>query len=332
MFLHRFSKTKAPEFPGKLTWLQGDAQTLKSLRGKVALIHFWTYSCVNCLRTVAALNRWQKLYGNQGLVIIGVHTPEFSFEREAQHVEQAIQDYKISFPVVLDADYKLWSAYGNQYWPRDYLVNKDGYIVYDHIGEGGYAETEMAIQKALKDIGVQQLPPIPPDDGVAGKTYYYTTPELYLGFLRGKLGNAESYLPDTEEVFADVEKHQDDIPYLYGHWIVTAEGVQHTRTLPTANEYLAIRYSGFGVNAVMGATKTRTASLEIELDGLPLPKDLAGDDVRISRDGKATITLREPRLYNIVRSSLYHRGTLKLKTASGNVQIFAFTFTGKQDV
>lgn len=332
MFLHRLSKTKAPEFPGKLTWLQGDAQTLKSLRGKVALVHFWTYSCANCLRTIPALNRWQKLYAPLGLVIIGVHTPEFSFERESHHVEQAIHDQHITFPVVLDADYKLWSAYANQYWPRDYVVNKDGYIVYDHIGEGGYADTELAIQKGLKELGVSKFPLIPPDDVIAGKIYYYTTPEMYLGFLRGKLGNAESYLPDTEEVFADVAKHEDDIPYVYGHWTVKAECIEHTRTLPTANEYLAIRYSGFGVNVVMGATKDRTAILEIELDGLPVPKDLAGDDVRISRDGRSTITLKEPRLYNVVNASLYHRGTLKLKTASGNVRLFAFTFTGNQEV
>jgi thiol-disulfide isomerase/thioredoxin len=328
MFFHRLSRVRAPDFPGRLTWLQGDAQTLKSLRGQVVLVDFWTYSCVNCLRTQPHLNRWQKLYADKGLVIIGVHTPEFSFEKDEKNVARAVHDLGIDYPVVLDPDYKLWHAYANQYWPRKYLINKDGYIVYDHIGEGGYAETEMAIQKALKDIGVTDLPPVPPDEGSAGNICYRTTPETYLGYLRGAFGNTEQFLPDTEEVFADVAEHADDTPHLYGHWTVKAECVEHSRKLSTANEYLALKYSAFAVNLVMGTSDGRTAVVEIELDGLPLPKDLAGEDVRLEKDGRATVTLKEHRMYRLINAKMYHRGTLKIKTASGNVQMFVFTFRG----
>lgn len=328
MFLHRLSRHSAPEFPGRLTWLQGNAQTLKNLRGKIVLIDFWTYSCVNCIRTQPMLNRWHKLYADKGLVIIGIHTPEFSFEKIDKNVERAVKDRGLKYPVVLDSDYKLWNLYGNQYWPRKYLVNKDGNIVYDHIGEGGYAETELAIQKALTDIGVKNLPPVPPDDAAGGATCYHTTPETYLGFLRGKFGNHQEFLPDTEEVFADVPKHADDTPYLYGHWTVTAEYSEHSRKLATANEYLVLKYSAFAVNLVMGTSDGRTAVFELQLDGLPLPKDFAGDDVRVDREGRATVTLKEHRMYKLVNAAMYHRGTLKLKTASGNVQVFAFTFRG----
>jgi len=314
-----------------MTWLQGEPQTLKSLRGQVVLVDFWTYSCMNCIRTQPQLNRWHKLYADKGLVIIGVHTPEFSFEKEPKNVERAIADNGIEYPVVLDPDYELWKLYANQYWPRTYLINEDGQIVYDHIGEGGYAETEMAIQKALKETGAKDLPPVPPHESAAGAVCYHTTPEIYLGFLRGKFGNPQEFLPDTEEVFTDPAKHLDEVPYLYGHWTIKAEYAQHSRKLPTANEYLALKYSAFSVNLVMGTSDGRTAVVEVELDSLPLPKDLAGDDVRISRDGKATVTLKEHRMYRLINAKMYHRGTLKLKTASGNVQVFAFTFRGCED-
>ncbi len=331
MLLHRLTRVRAPEFPPRLTWLNGEALSLKALRGKVVLVDFWTYSCVNCQRTQPHLNRWHKLYSDKGLVIIGVHTPEFDFEKEEGNVERAVKDFAIPYPVVLDPDYKVWNLYANQYWPRKFLINKEGYIVYDHIGEGAYAETEMAIQKALKDTGNHELPPVAPESAVAGSVCYRTTPELYLGFLRGRIGNAENFMPDSEEVFADSAEHQDDVPYLYGHWKVAGEYVEHARKLAVANEYLALKYSAFSVNLVMSTSDSKTALLEIELDGLPLPKDFAGDDVRIGADGKAVVTVKEPRMYRLVKANVYHRGTLKLKTPSGNLRMFAFTFGGCEE-
>ncbi|MFZ2681702.1 MAG: redoxin domain-containing protein [Patescibacteria group bacterium] len=331
MFLHRLSHAKAPEFPNKLEWLQGGPLSLRKLRGKVVLVDFWTYSCVNCIRTQAMLNRWHKLYAEHGLVIVGVHTPEFAFEKEPKNVERAMLVAEIDYPVVLDPDYELWHAYGNQYWPRKYVVDHEGYIVYDHIGEGGYAETEMALQKALIATGAKNLPLVPPDEAVGGAVCYRTTPEVYLGFLRGELGNRENYLPDAEQIFADVAKHAEDRPYVYGHWTVRSEFIEHSRKLSVANEYLLLKYSAFAVNLILGTSDGRTAVIELELDGKPLPKDLAGEDVRITRDGRATVTVKEHRLYQLVNAAMYHRATLKIKTASGNVQLFAFTFRGCDD-
>ncbi len=328
MFLHHITKTRAPEFPKGLTWLNGKALKMSDLKGKVVLIDIWTYSCVNCVRTLPHLKRWHDLYAKKGLVIIGVHTPEFEFEKDEDNVKTAIQDAEIKYPVVLDPDYTVWHLYANKYWPRKFLVNKAGYITYDHAGEGGYAETEMEIQKALKEIGATDLPAIGPDDSLGGGLCYRTTPETYLGYLRGHLGNMGEVLPDTEEAFTDTGKHIDDTPVLHGHWKVGAEGIEHTKKLATAHEYLALKYSAFSVNLVMGSTNGKTAVVEVELDGKPLPKDMAGSDVRYAKDGRAEVTICDPRMYRLVNASMYHRGTLKLKTSSPNVRMFAFTFGG----
>ncbi len=332
MFLHRFKSKQAPDFPKNLDWLNSEPINLKALRGKKAvLIDFWTYSCVNCQRTFPQLLRWHKIYAAKGLVIIGVHTPEFAFEKKLTNVELALKENGITYPIVLDPDYKIWHLYNNQYWPHHYLINRQGNIVYDHAGEGGYAETEVEIQKALKELGAEDLPAIGPDNSLGGKVCYRTSPELYLGFLRGKLGNRKEFLPDTEESFEDSQHHEDDLPYLHGHFKVAAEFIEHTRKLSAPTEYLVLKYSAFSVNLVMATSDDRSAVLEVELDGLPLPKDLAGDDVRIGKDGKATITVKESRMYQIVNAKVYHRGTLKLKTASGNLRMYAFTFGGCEE-
>jgi thiol-disulfide isomerase/thioredoxin len=328
MFLHRIAKSRAPEFPKNLTWLNGKPLSMKDLRGKVVLIDIWTYSCVNCLRTLPHIKRWYDLYAEKGLVIIGVHTPEFAFEKEEDNVAVFIKDHGIKYPVVLDPDYEIWHLYANKFWPRKFLVDKGGYIVYDHAGEGGYAETEMSIQKALKEIGAKDLPNIGPDESLGGGVCYRTTPETYLGYLRGHVGNMGDVLPDMEEAFTDTGKYADDVPVLHGHFKVASEFVEHTKNISLANEYLALKYSAFSVNLVMGTAHNKTAVIEVELDGKPLPKDMAGTDVRYAKNGQSEITIRDHRMYSLVNAKMYHRGTLKLKMSSNNVRLFAFTFGG----
>lgn len=303
---------------------------MKRLTGKVVLLDFWTYSCVNCVRTLPHVKEWHKAYKDKGLVVIGVHTPEFEFEKNQENVEKAINDFQITYPVVLDSDYKVWNLYANRWWPRKFLIDDKGSIIYDHVGEGGYAETEQAIQKALTQIGAKELPVIKPDMSVGGGICYRTSPETYLGFLRGRYGNAKNLLPNEESDFTDADEHDDDIAYLHGHWKVTGEGLQHVRKLPSATEYLLLKYSAFSVNVVMGTTDKGTskiAEVEVELDGRPLPEDMAGEDVKYKK-GKAIVRVKKSRMYRIVDSDNYHRGTLKLKTAAGNLEMFAFTFGG----
>lgn len=328
MFLHRFGKVKAPEFPKDLIWLNGKPLTMKRLQGKVVLIDFWTYSCVNCIRTIPHLKKWHDLYTKKGLVIIGVHTPEFSFEKEIENVETAIKKFGISHPVVLDNDYKIWNAYTNRWWPRKFLIDSQGSVVYDHIGEGGYAETELAIQRALNLIGVKDLPPVEPDASIGGGICYRTTPETYLGFMRGKYGNVSDFTPDADIVFTDVAEHEDDVAYLHGHWKISGEYVTHTQKTAYASEYLALKYSAFSVNLVLGLNARKTGEIEIELDGRPLPEDMSGRDVKIGKDGKAKVTIKNNRMYQLVDADTYHKGTLKLKVKDNNVQMYAFTFGG----
>ena len=143
---------KAPEFTGITGFINNpNSIKLADLKGKVVLVHFWTYTCINCIHTIPYLNDWYQKYSNRGLVIIGVQTPEFSNEKNIDNVKTAVNQFKIKYPVILDNNYATWNAYGNNYWPRDYLVDNQGYIRYSHIGEGDYGETEQMIQSLLAE-------------------------------------------------------------------------------------------------------------------------------------------------------------------------------------
>ena len=327
MFLHRFSKVQAPEFPQRLVWLNSDPLRLRRLAGKVVLIDFWTYSCVNCVRTFPHVQKWHDAYSEKGLVVIGVHTPEFAFEKKVDNVKSAIRKYKISYPVVLDPDYNIWKLFANRWWPRTFLIDAKGHIVYDHVGEGGYAETEQAIQKALKEIGDSNLPAVEPDVSVGGGICYRTTPETYLGFLRGRYGNAGDFMPKVEHAFTDLGQHEEDLVYLNGHFRIDGECIEHTKKTSSATEYLAIKYSAFSVNVVVENSGTRSSKLFIELDGHPLPEDMAGEDVSFEK-GQAIVRVTKSRMYRIVDSDTYHKGMLKIKIVDSGVRFFAFTFGG----
>ncbi|CAB3684876.1 thioredoxin [Achromobacter marplatensis] len=143
----------APEFTGIENWLNSPPLTLASQRGKVVLVDFWTYTCINCIRTLPYVTSWHQKYKDQGLVVVGVHTPEFPFERSTPNVQKALERFKITYPVAQDNRYATWEAYRNQYWPAVYLIDKQGQIVYRHFGEGNYAETEAEIQRLLAQPG-----------------------------------------------------------------------------------------------------------------------------------------------------------------------------------
>ncbi len=170
----------APELAGITGYLNTEeGLQLQDLRGKVVLIDFWTYTCINCLRTLPHLIEWDRKYKNQGLVIIGVHTPEFEFEKKRENVQIAVEKYGIEYAVVQDNDYATWRAFRNKYWPHKYLIDAEGYIRYDHIGEGGYEETELKIQELLAEIGKNVSGISAIEDTTPRRQ---TTPELYAGY------------------------------------------------------------------------------------------------------------------------------------------------------
>lgn len=323
-----FAKTCVPEFPADLTWLNSDVLTMKELRGKPVLIDFWTYSCVNCLHTLPHVKNLYKKYKKLGLTIVGVHSPEFEFEKDEKNVRNAIEHFGIEYSVVLDNDFAIWNAFANRVWPHVFLIDARGTIVFDHAGEGGDVEIEMAIHKTLQDIGVTKFPIVASAGTHGDGVCYRTTPETYLGYLRGSVGNAHDALPDSEYAFDDSADHVEGVPYLHGHWRQTSEYVEHTRSLPIATEYLSMKYSAFETNLVMGALDDREAIVEITLDGKSIPATMAGNDVVIDDSGKSHIHVMGHRLYSIIRADHYHNATLKISVRSAGLRMYAFTFGG----
>lgn len=323
-----FGKIHAPALPDGLVWLNSAPLSMDKLRGKPVLIDFWTYSCVNCLRTIPHVQEWHEKYQNAGLTVIGVHSPEFEFEKDETNVRRAIEELGITYPVVLDSDFMIWNLYANKYWPHAFLVDHRGVVVYDHAGEGAVTETEHAIASALQAAGAKKLPAIVAQTSKHDDVCYRPTPECYLGYLRGHIGNAGDVLPETEEPFTDLGTHEDDVPYLHGHWRISGEYIEHTRSLAAATEYLALKYHAFSVNLVLGALDDREAIVDVALDGKPVPPSMVGKDLVVDRQGNTHLHITTHRMYEIIDADHYHDAALKLSVKNAGVRCYAFTFGG----
>ncbi len=233
-------------------WINGGPVNLKELRGKAAvLVDFWDYTCVNCLHTLPYVSAWHKRYAKNGLVVVGVHAPEFTIAREQSNVLAALKQFDIEYPVVMDNDYAIWRAYSNRYWPAKYLVDTQGRLRYYHFGEGLYQETETQIQKLLHEIdpGLELPPPIEPmrDTDRPGAVCYRVTPELYLGYTRGQFGNPTGVARDRVADYTDPGRHAEGASYLSGRWTVGQESARAAST----DAAIALRYTSMDVNLVM---------------------------------------------------------------------------------
>lgn len=205
-------------FPGGGPWLQSDPLSPEALEGKVVLVDFWTYSCINCIRTLPHLTAWYDTYAPHGLVIVGVHTPEFDFEKETPNVEAALAQHGIHYPVVQDNDRTIWRAWDQRYWPAKYLFDQEGDKVYEHFGEGAYQETEQHIRDLLAAGGADLPPPVEGDEGSSPRLPI--TRELYAGTWRqdDAIGNPEGYQPGKTVTYALPEDRGTDRIYLEGDW------------------------------------------------------------------------------------------------------------------
>jgi len=312
----------APELQGLTGYINTqEGLQLKDLRGKVVLVDFWTYSCINCLRTLPHLVAWDKQYRDQGLVIVGVHTPEFEFEKDKENVKTAAKKYGIEYPIVQDNNYATWNAFGNRFWPHKYLIDADGYIRYDHIGEGNYDETEMKIQELLaeknKSMEQKEFTKIPDTTPTLP-----TTPELYAGYAfalnRGQnIGNKEGLQVEQVINYTLPEQVQPDIIYLQGLWRNNKDNLEAKE--PGAS--IVLDYLAKNVNIV---AMDGDAELEVFIDGAYIKPEMAGEDIHFDVE-RAFITIDEPRLYNIVNGN-YGRHTLKLKASKTGFSFHAFTF------
>lgn len=293
---------------------------------KVVLIDFWTYSCINCQRTTPYLNAWYEKYKDKGLEIIGIHTPEFKFEHKYENVADAVERFGIKFPVALDNDFSTWRAYNNLYWPRKYLIDIDGYIVYNHIGEGGYEETEREIQKALDERmtrlaleGSIDTEIAQPENVETANTLGPRSPETYFGALRNK--NFGNGTPGETGVrtFTLPSEIQPNTLYLVGEWNITPEYAENV----SVDAKIVFYYQAEKVFLVARADEH--TEVTIRRDSNPLG-DEAGSSTE-TKNGEATIQIQKDQLYRIIEDpegSAPH--LLEINIEAPGFQAFAFTF------
>jgi thiol-disulfide isomerase/thioredoxin len=307
----------APELGAK-GWLNSTALSANDLAGNVVLYDFWTYSCVNCVRTLPYLRAWHDRYRHDGLVVVGVHSPEFDFEKDHGNVELATSRLNVTWPVALDDDMAIWDAFANRYWPAKWITDRQGRIRYFHPGEGNYAETENVI-RALLGVGASSprahdpKQPDPAPDEVARNI----TQETYLGTERGSTAEAgqHAYSP------GELRLHQ---PALAGTWQGEAQRIRSVS--PDAS--LSLRYVAREVNLVMatGLPGGTPVDVTVELDGKPVPEGSRTADTRVDDQGATYVRVQASDLYRLALGPRVEQHTLRLTPRTPGLEAFAFTF------
>ncbi len=316
-----FSEKRYAEIARPAGFLNAEPFTLGELIGKkVILIDFVTYSCINCIRTFPYLNAWYEKYRNDGLEIVGIHTPEFAFEKDIDNVREALKKHGIEFPVVLDNDYATWRAYGNNYWPRKYLIDIDGNIIYDHIGEGAYDETEKKIREALVERAEKLGLQAPEGGALAAESMpeaerFAQSPEIYFGsdrnerFAEGKrLVSGVQTLEAPQTPFANAL-------YLAGSWNIQPEYAE------SISDGARIIFRYHAKDVFMVASAESDTEVEVWHDGVRIGS-MRGADV--SADG--IVRIRSEDLYHLVRNPKGEEHTLELRVRGSGLQAFTFTF------
>ena len=329
-------------------WINSEELILAELQdeNKVVLIDFWTYTCINCIRTLPYLKQWHDKYADRGLVIIGVHTPEFEFEKSLDNVKEAVDGFEIKYPVVQDNNYWTWNAFNNRYWPAKYLIDKDGYIRYSHFGEGKYDETEQAIRllleeadQAVADISDDENPVrMVAPNALSSRSPDGLTRELYAGTDRNYSAyrsgirapyvlNEEYYKRgNTDTDYTDPGDWQNHHIYLQGLWHNGEESLRHARMTEDFEDYMALTFNAVEVNVVLRTQSDTPYTVQIRMDGEPLTSDSAGSDIWFDDEGRSFITVDEPRLYALVRLPGFESHDLTLSSNSDEFEVFAFTF------
>ena len=313
----------APNLVGIAHYLNTSPEELtKKIEGKVVLYDIWTYSCVNCIRTLPFITSWDEKYSDQGLLIIGIHSPEFEFEKNPQNVKAAIEKYGISYPVVMDNDMKTWKAFENNYWPRKYIADHEGNIRYDHIGEGSYQETEKIIQQLLNERSMAMgLENISENKLVSIEEFEHTlfrTPELYFGYKfaqnRNQLGSEEGFQPGRIVTYVEPTNTELNKFYPIGNW----KNQEDSMELTESKGAIKVLFDAKEVNIVT----ENNAQLEIFLDGIPLTDEFAGSDIY----SKNKINVSNPGMYNIISSDTSISRIMEIKVEGKGFQVFTFTF------
>ena len=314
-----------PGFDGAVAWLNSAALTAEGLRGKVVLVDFWTYSCINCLRTLPYLRAWYDRYKDRGFVIVGVHSPEFAFEKDEDNVRRAVREFGIRYPVALDNDYAIWQAFNNQYWPAHYFIDAQGRIRGHHFGEGKYEESEELIRTLLAEAGQQSLPGMAEEkegqgvEAAAGDTDV-RSPETYVGY-----GRAENFI--SAGGFAHEQAKSYSAPNalelnqwaLDGNWTVEGERAMANE----ASGRIVFRFHARDLHLVLGpGADGKPVRFRVSIDG-EAPTDDRGTDI----DARGEGVVREQRLYQLIRQSGDVKDrTFTIEFLDAGVQAYAFTF------
>lgn len=318
---------KAPDFAGISRWINSEPLKMEQLKGKVVLVDFWTYTCINCIRTLPYLKEWDKKYRNQGLIIVGVHTPEFEFEKKYENVLKAVNDYQIKYAVAQDNNYTTWSSYQNRFWPHKFLVDIDSYIRYDHIGEGNYEETEKMIQELLKERmerlnrkdGINESISKPPE-AVESEFRKIGTPEIYFGyqFARGNFGY-DGVKPESAAEYSLPRNPYKNYVYLSGKWKNNADNME---LIGDDGEILLI-FEAKKVNIVAGSENQSRAN--IFLDNDKVNEKNKGFDVEI-QNNESIAGINEFRLYNLASAEEYGDHIIDIHVSGKGFRIYTFTF------
>ncbi len=312
----------APNIQGISAWINSPPLTTSGLRGKVVLVDFWTYSCINCLREIPHVNAWYSAYGNNGLEVIGVSTPEFQFEHNLSNVENAVQTLGIKYPVALDNNYSTWDAFGNEYWPAEYVIDANGIIRYEAFGEGNYNTTENVIRALLISAGYTiqpNLTSVPLGVNFSG----IESPEIYLGWAKARqaLGNTQGqggFVPNKTVNYSFSNISQVNVVYLSGEWYNAPDSM-----IAVNNSKIFLYYKADKVNVVAAGFNGST-SITVKLDGNNLTANETGADAHLV-NGSAVVNISESRLYNIVSTQSYNAHLLEIDAKPG-FRIYTFTF------
>ncbi|ANH08113.1 cytochrome c biogenesis protein DipZ [Shinella sp. HZN7] len=314
----------APSLDGAVTWLNSPPLTTGQLRGKVVLVDFWTYSCINCIRTVPYVRAWAEKYRDQGLVVVGVHAPEFAFEKKIGNVRKAASDLRITYPVAIDNDYAIWRAFQNSYWPAHYLIDADGQVRYHHFGEGNTAETEQAIRDLLREAGgrMAETTLVNPDakGAEAGPDLRnIRSGETYLGYQRAtNFASPEGVAADTTQTYTIASPTLNRWG-LSGRWTIHAEQA----TLDQPDGRIAYRFSARDLHLVLGpAADGKPVRFEVTIDGKAPGADHGAD---IDAAGRGTVS--GTKLYQLVRQAgTVRERTFEIRFLDPGVEAYAFTF------
>jgi thiol-disulfide isomerase/thioredoxin len=314
-----------PTFDGATGWLNSEPLSPEELRGRVVLVDFWTYTCINWLRTLGYVRSWAEKYEKQGLLVVGVHTPEFPFERDVDNVREAAKDMNVEYPIALDSDYGIWDAFANQYWPAVYIADAQGRIRHHQFGEGGYAECERIVQQLLREAGSGGVPDdLVTVDGAGFEAQAdwanLDTPETYLGYAQGQNfaspGGAEL---DKARTYSAPEELKLNHWALSGDWTVR----RGASVLNGSRGKIAFRFHARDVHLVMGP-RAREAQVpfRVRIDG-EAPDDAHGLDV----DDQGRGTVIQQRLYQLIRNQgAITDQTFEISFAAPGVEAYVFTF------